>query len=214
MCVATREVKPVEALIRLVASSDGAVGPDLRRRLPGRGVWVTARAAIVREAMRRKAIARSFKRPVAVPERLDAVIANGLRRCALAALAQAYRAGDVAAGLAAAEAALRSGRAIALLHAREAGADEVARLGRLAQAEAADGRPIAVFDQFRGDEFDLAMGRPHVLHAALVAGRASANALNRCRLLADYCEERAADCGRPNDLTEATTTEPAGPTAA
>ena len=38
----TRAVKPVDELIRFVVAPDGAVVPDLKRRLPGRGVWVTA----------------------------------------------------------------------------------------------------------------------------------------------------------------------------
>ena len=36
-CIVTRETQPVDALIRFVVAPDGAVVPDLRRRLPGRG---------------------------------------------------------------------------------------------------------------------------------------------------------------------------------
>ena len=43
-CIVTREALPAERLIQFVAAPDGAVVPDLRRRLPGRGVWVTADA--------------------------------------------------------------------------------------------------------------------------------------------------------------------------
>ena len=35
-------VKPVAELIRFVVAPDGAVVPDLKRRLPGRGIWITA----------------------------------------------------------------------------------------------------------------------------------------------------------------------------
>jgi len=42
LCIATRTVRPVGQLIRFVAGPEGLV-PDLKRRLPGRGVWVTAR---------------------------------------------------------------------------------------------------------------------------------------------------------------------------
>ena len=38
----TRAAHPVEDLIRFVRAPDGTVVPDLRRRLPGRGVWVLA----------------------------------------------------------------------------------------------------------------------------------------------------------------------------
>ncbi|MGB6504867.1 MAG: DUF448 domain-containing protein, partial [Xanthobacteraceae bacterium] len=42
MCVATRTVRPVADLIRFVIGPDGAAVPDLKHKLPGRGVWVTA----------------------------------------------------------------------------------------------------------------------------------------------------------------------------
>ena len=44
MCVATRTVRPVDDMIRFVVGPDGEAVPDLKRKLPGRGVWVTATA--------------------------------------------------------------------------------------------------------------------------------------------------------------------------
>ena len=37
-------MKPVDELIRFVVGPDGVV-PDLKRKLPGRGLWVTAERA-------------------------------------------------------------------------------------------------------------------------------------------------------------------------
>ena len=54
LCVATRLVKPVDELIRFVVSPDGVLTPDLKRKLPGRGVWVTATRAAVEEAAARR----------------------------------------------------------------------------------------------------------------------------------------------------------------
>ena len=42
MCAVSREVRPIDELIRFVVSPDGAVVPDLKRKLPGRGLWVSA----------------------------------------------------------------------------------------------------------------------------------------------------------------------------
>ena len=42
LCVATRTVRPVSELIRFVIGPDGEPVPDLKRKLPGRGIWVTA----------------------------------------------------------------------------------------------------------------------------------------------------------------------------
>src|SRR5690242_18271284 len=63
-CAATGAVVPVAEMIRFVVAPDGSVVPDLKRRLPGRGIWITATRQALRTAMARKAFARSFKREV------------------------------------------------------------------------------------------------------------------------------------------------------
>ena len=37
MCAVTRQVRPIDELIRFVVSPSGEVIPDLKRKLPGRG---------------------------------------------------------------------------------------------------------------------------------------------------------------------------------
>src|SRR6185369_17835091 len=73
LCVATRSVRPVGDLIRFVAGPQGLV-PDLKRKLPGRGVWVTARRETVAEAVKRGTFKKSLKSDVAVPADLPAMV--------------------------------------------------------------------------------------------------------------------------------------------
>src|SRR6266540_245133 len=110
LCVVTRAVKPVDELIRFVVAPDGAVTPDLKRRLPGRGVWVTATRAAVDDAVRRKGFARGFKREVRAAADLGAQVEHQLERAALDALGIAHKAGRVAMGFARTENELTSGR--------------------------------------------------------------------------------------------------------
>ena len=100
------QVTPVGDLIRFVVAPDGSVVPDLKRRLPGRGVWVTATRHALAEAVTRKVFARGFKRDVRVAPDLVDVTERLLERAALDALAIAHKAGRVAAGFAKVEAAL------------------------------------------------------------------------------------------------------------
>ncbi len=44
-CAATGWKGPPEAMLRFALSGDGVVTPDIRRRLPGRGVWIRLDAA-------------------------------------------------------------------------------------------------------------------------------------------------------------------------
>src|ERR1700710_3313662 len=64
MCAVTRAVRPIDELIRFVVSPQGEVVADLKRKLPGRGLWVSASRQAVAEAVRRNQFSRGFRRDV------------------------------------------------------------------------------------------------------------------------------------------------------
>src|ERR1700760_4911141 len=123
MCAVSREQRPADELIRFVVSPTGEVVPDIKRKLPGRGLWLSASRQTVAEAVRRHQFSKGFKRDVRVPATLAADTENLLSRSAVEALAMAAKAGQVVAGFAKVEAALRparGGSAIqALIHAAD-----------------------------------------------------------------------------------------------
>jgi uncharacterized protein len=184
-CVATRETKPADELIRFVRAPDGSVVPDLKRGLPGRGVWVTATAEAVRLAVKRKAFARGLKDGVTVDPALDARVDELLERQALAMLGFANKAGRVVCGFAKVEAALLKEPVLALVEAADAGADGVRKLAQ-AWARAGKGSEVRALRLFRSVQLDLALGRSNVVHAALLAGPVSAAFLARCDALARF----------------------------
>jgi predicted RNA-binding protein YlxR (DUF448 family) len=185
LCIATRTPRPAEEMIRFVVGPDDTVVPDIRRRLPGRGVWVTATAETVAQAVVRNAFARSLRRPVRVPSDLAAQTERLLERSALDALAIAYKAGLVACGFGKVEEALKSDRAVALIHAAEAAEDGVRKLQALARRYGGTQAPVSI-DGFTAPQLDLALGRPNVIHAALLAGPASGAFLARYGGLAAF----------------------------
>src|SRR5262245_25300408 len=126
-CAATRTVKPVDEMIRFVVGPDGVV-PDLKRKLPGRGIWITANRKVVSDAVTRNVFARGFRRDVRVAPELVAQTEQLLVRAALDALAIAGKAGLVAAGFAKAEAALMRDKVVGLIHASDAAIDGVRKL--------------------------------------------------------------------------------------
>ena len=66
MCAVTRQVRPIDELIRFVVTPTGEVIPDLKRKLPGRGLWVSASRLAVAEAVRRNQFNKGFKRDLRV----------------------------------------------------------------------------------------------------------------------------------------------------
>lgn len=197
-CIATRKALPVEALIRFVAGPDGVLVPDLRRKLPGRGVWVTAEAGAVAEAVRRKAFARALKGPVTLPDDLPGLVGGLLRRDALQALSMANKAGGVIAGAVKIEAAAGRGF-VALLHAAEAAPGGVEKIERAVRSRQRDGLAIPAIRLFTCEELSLSLGREHVIHAALVTGAASGSALKKARA-ADHYWRGTADPTLPSGL--------------
>jgi len=178
MCIVTREVRPVTELFRFVADPSGEVVLDLRHRLPGRGVWVSARADYVRQAARRKLFARSLKASVRATRDLDKNVDAQLRQALLGALSLARKAGGLVTGFDSVEAAIVGGRVVGLIHAEGAGEDGVAKLRSALRRRIGDGNKVPVLQQLSEPELSLALGRPHVIHAALLAGRAGRLALD------------------------------------
>jgi predicted RNA-binding protein YlxR (DUF448 family) len=123
LCAATHTVRPIADLIRFVVGPIGEAVPDVKNKLPGRGIWVTATRPALEDAIKRKVFARGFKRDVRLPADLILRTEISLERAALDALAIAGKAGTVLAGFTKAETALEKGEVAALLHAAEAAAD-------------------------------------------------------------------------------------------
>jgi uncharacterized protein len=204
-CIVSRTVRPPDELIRFVIGPDQEVVPDLKHRLPGRGVWVSAEAGAVTEAVRRRLFSRAFKGEVRAAPDLAEQIEEALRRDLRQALSLANKAGSVVSGFTKVEAAIREQAIAALLHSAEAAEDGRRKLRQALRkrfGEAISGIPVIA--ELSGEELDLALGRSHVIHAGLVAGAGSDGFLVRWHRLRRY-RGSAADMaglqGEPGDPT-------------
>jgi len=189
MCAVSREVRPVDELIRFVLSPQGEVVPDLKRKLPGRGLWITASRARVAEAVRRNQFSRGFKRDVRAAQTLASDTEKLLVRSAIEALAMAAKAGQVVSGFAKVEEALAGGQATALIHASDGAADGIRKLDAIIRQRGGnhgESPAFPVVTALTSAELDLALGRANVIHAALLAGPAGKTFLSRSQILVRY----------------------------
>ena len=179
-CALTRELKPAEDMVRFVVGPAAEAVPDVKRKLPGRGIWITATRASIEEAVKRNVFARGFKRDVRVARDLATQTEQLIERAALDALAMAGKAGTVVSGFSRVEGALGRDDILALIHAGDAGDDGKRKLmAALHRNRAGESRKIVVIDAFTGAQLDLALNRPNVVHAALLAGPGSETFLAR-----------------------------------
>jgi len=189
MCAVTRTVRPIDELIRFVVAPSGEVIADLKRKLPGRGLWVSASHKAVAEAVRRNHFGKGFKRDVRVAATLPTDTENLLVRGAVEALAMAAKAGQVVAGFAKVEGALQAHQAVALIHAADGAADGIRKLDAILRQnadKAAESPEFPVIGVLTSEQLDLALGRSNVIHAALLAGAAGKTFLSRSQILVRY----------------------------
>lgn len=150
-------------MLRFVVGPGGEIVPDLAARLPGRGLWLTARRDIVERAATKRLFARAARRPVSVApglaDRLEALLAQ---RC-VEAVGLARRAGLAVAGFEKVREAVRTGKSALLLAALDG-----AEGGRRKLAALARDLPLAVVLSAR--ELGGAFGREHVVQAAIGRG--------------------------------------------
>ena len=175
-----------------MVSPPGEVIADLKRKLPGRGLWVSASATAVAEAVRRHQFGKGFRRDVRVCPTLATDTENLLVRGAIEALAMAAKAGQVVSGFSKVEDALRAARrrtASALIHASDGAADGIRKLDAVPRQNGGindELNQFPVVTALTSEQLDLALGRSNVIHAALLAGPASKTFLSRSQILVRY----------------------------
>jgi predicted RNA-binding protein YlxR (DUF448 family) len=193
MCAVTRAVRPIDELIRFVVSPQGEVIADLKRKLPGRGLWLSASHRTVAEAVRRNQFSRGFKRDVRASASLAADTEALLVRGLIEALAMAGKAGQVVSGFSKVEGVLQQGQTrhsvSALIHASDGAADGIRKLDAILRQNAGnrvESPDFPVVTALTSEQLDLALGRSNVIHAAVLAGPASKTFLSRSQILVRY----------------------------
>jgi predicted RNA-binding protein YlxR (DUF448 family) len=186
-------------MMRFVIAPSGEAVADLKRNLPGRGVWITATRTALERAIKTRAFARSFRRDIRIAGDLIARTEALLESAALDALAIARKAGTVVMGFGKVEAALTHDSVVAVIHAAEAAPNGVNKLDAALRQGRQPGS-AAIIRQLSMAQLDLALGRPNVVHAALLAGQASENFMARFRRLERF---RNGEFGELGDQPEA-----------
>ncbi len=61
-CALSRTLKPVDEMVRFVIGPGSHTVPDINRKLPGRGLWITGTRAAIEEAIKGNVFARPSSR--------------------------------------------------------------------------------------------------------------------------------------------------------
>ena len=154
-CIVTRERLPKERMVRFVLGPDRVIVPDLAAKLPGRGIWLSARGDVLETACHQGSLVRAFARfaakeavpntahapaehltkagakagrvSVTLPPDPSGLIEAMLIRRIVELLGLARRAGQAVCGFQKAREWITSGRAGLVLQAADGSLDERAR---------------------------------------------------------------------------------------
>lgn len=163
-CIASGRVLPRAELIRFVADPSGTVVPDLAGRLPGRGLWLSARGDMIRKACARNLFARAAKAPLRVPEDLPERVERLLVQRCVEMIGLARRAGQLVQGYEKVTARVEQGRAgvvVQAVDAADGGRQKVAALART--------HGVPVVAALEGAALNQALGGAYV-HCAIAPG--------------------------------------------
>ena len=167
---------------------DGALVPDVAGRLPGRGLWLTARRDIVDRALVKRAFARAARQPVVAPPGLADRVETLLAQRCCDALGLARRAGVAVAGFDRVSEAMRRGKAALLLFAVDGAEGGRRKLG-------AAGRDVPSASVLSAVELGGAFGRERIVHAAIGGGTLCDRLHLDLARLAGFRAGAVMDCG-------------------
>lgn len=184
-CIATGESGPVSGMIRFVVGPDNAIVPDIRRKLPGRGIWVSARRDALEKAVKKKLFARAARQPVTVPEGLVAAVEAQQARRVIELISLARKSGAAVAGYEKVKDWLSKEVARVLIQASDG-----SERGKSKLSTPYMGRFIGWLS---AEELGLAFGRQTVIHAALASGGLTDRVVEDAQRLRDL---RTIDGGR------------------
>ncbi len=163
-CAVTRAVGERGRLLRFVVGPDHAVVPDLAAKLPGRGIWLSARRDVLETAHLRRVFVRAAKGPVSVPTDLRQRVEDGLLRRVTELLGLARRAGQAVSGFQKAREWVQSGRAGLVVQASDGSAEERSRF-------LSGARDVPVVTPLPAEALGAVFGRDRTVHAVVAPGR-------------------------------------------
>ena len=187
-CLASGATKPQGELVRFIVGLDNDVIPDIAGKLPGRGLWVSARRADIDHACDKNLFSRAAKASVKAPDGLSDMVAHLLRQNCLSLLGLSRKAGQLVNGFEKVKQCLAADEAAVLICASDASDDGRRKLQRL-------GREIPQIGEFTAKEMSAALGRENVVHAALKDGGLAHRLVKEAQRLSAYETSNASDDG-------------------
>ena len=181
-CIVSGETKNSAEMLRFVIGPGDEVVFDAAGKLPGRGLWLSARLDMVKTAAAKGAFARAAKARAKVAETLVDDVTRLLKSRCLDRLGLARRSGDLVQGYDKVRTSLKAQKPGLLIEAADGGEDGHEKITRLAP----DTPVVALFT---AEEIGRAIGRDNAVHALIAPGKMAEAFLRDASRLAGVLEQ-------------------------
>ena len=159
-CIVTGESREPVKMIRFVLGPFGEVVPDIEEKLPGKGMWVTSCYDTISKTVGKRSFERSMHQKVLISNGFLENIEQKLVARAVSAVGLARRAGRVLAGHTKIDHALRQGKVLLRIEAKDGAHDGRNKLTRL-------NPNIPILDCAYGEELARAFEKRDTVHLAI-----------------------------------------------
>jgi len=162
-CIVTGEVFEKDQLLRFTVLPDNTIVPDFKKKLPGRGVYVSNAKSLLEKAIKKGIFARSLKSGAKSGMFLAEQVEGLLKKQALDAVSLARKAGVLVVGADQVKEALKKGKVAFLHEALDAAWDGHGKIVSLAKG-------VEIFSLFKIEELDKELAKDNMVHLAFVKG--------------------------------------------
>lgn len=173
-CIVTRKTYPVEELIRFVVSPSGEILPDIKRNLPGRGVYILARKYLINKAITSSCLVNHFahklnKKNMSLtinpdtPDLIEKLLINK----AVKSLSLGRKAGKITYGFNNCDKAIREHKVARMLHTIGTSSDSVNKISQAIFASKIDVKQEFIFTE---SDLEKAFGDLNIMHVAILHG--------------------------------------------
>ncbi len=178
-CIVTGQVLPKEKLLRFTATPEKLIVPDFKKKLPGKGIYVTNSKTVLQKAIEKNLFAKAAKGKARPADGLAEMVEHLLTKRALDAVSLARKAGDLVTGMDKVTDVLKRGQAAFVLEASDAGDDGHQRIVLAAQG-------LKIWRLFTTEELDKALNKVNTVHSAFKRGETARMVQNEFEKLADF----------------------------
>ena len=164
-CILEGVVKPISQLLRFVELNNELL-PDFNKKLPAKGMYVTANKLSLQKALQKKLFHKVSKHNLKIAEDFMNTVENLIKHQTMESLNLARKSGALITGFEKVKEAIKKGNVAFIIEAKDAALDGKEKVVLFA-------KNIEIFNLFSIDELDKALNKVNTVHIAILRSNIS-----------------------------------------